>query len=172
MQRDTREDKSRVKSISGPTNFTAPARRIRYHLYEVEMKSQGLTIQILLDQVVSFPRMVYILDGCSFHVAHVWCKQGLFSKKIEFNDSFDVTKCLEKNRKAWFTPCVRIVKWATIYYKNHEIGAHVQKFLDLNSGFDLSSFHLWIFTELIPWLKIADPNLISRDQYKSIYINI
>ena len=23
------------------------------------------------------------------------------------------------NRKAWFTPCVRIGKWATIYYKNH-----------------------------------------------------
>ena len=23
------------------------------------------------------------------------------------------------NRNAWFTPCVRIVKWATIYYKNH-----------------------------------------------------
>ena len=26
------------------------------------------------------PGMVFILDGCSFHVAHVWCKQGLFSK--------------------------------------------------------------------------------------------
>ena len=25
--------------------------------------------------------MVFILDGCSFHVAHVWCKQGLFPKK-------------------------------------------------------------------------------------------
>ena len=25
------------------------------------------------------------------------------------------------NRKAWFTPCVRIVKWATICYKNHDI---------------------------------------------------
>ena len=25
------------------------------------------------------------------------------------------------NRNAWFTPCVRMVKWATIYYKNHAI---------------------------------------------------
>ena len=41
--------------------------------------------------------MVFILDGCSFHVAHVWCKQGLFfEKKIEFDDSFDVTKCLQQ----------------------------------------------------------------------------
>ena len=101
MQRDTREDKSRVKSISGPTNFTAPARRIRYHLYEVEMKSQGLTIQILLDQVVSFPRMVYILDGCSFHVAHVHdVNKVFFRTKIEFNDSFDVTKCLKQIESA------------------------------------------------------------------------
>ena len=24
------------------------------------------------------------------------------------------------NRNAWFTPCVRLVKWATIYYKSHD----------------------------------------------------
>ena len=38
----------------------------------------------------------FILDGCSFHVAHVLCKQGLFPKKKEFYDSFDVTKCLQQ----------------------------------------------------------------------------
>ena len=44
--------------------------------------------------------MIFVLDGCSFNVAHVRCKQGLFSKtKIEFNDSFDVTKCLEQIEK-------------------------------------------------------------------------
>ena len=40
--------------------------------------------------------MVVILDGCSFHVAHVWSKPGLFPKKIGFDDSFDVTKCLQQ----------------------------------------------------------------------------
>ena len=27
--------------------------------------------------------MVFMLDGCSFHVAHVRCKQGLFAKKTD-----------------------------------------------------------------------------------------
>ena len=41
--------------------------------------------------------MVFILDGCSFHVAHIWCKQGVFfEKQNEFDDSFDVTKCLQQ----------------------------------------------------------------------------
>ena len=41
--------------------------------------------------------MIFILDGCSFHVAHVWrSKQGLFPKKIGFDDSFDVTECLQQ----------------------------------------------------------------------------
>ena len=40
---------------------------------------------------------VFILDGCSFHVANEWWKQGLFPKKnIGFDDSFDVTKCLQQ----------------------------------------------------------------------------
>ena len=56
--------------------------------------------------------MIFILDGCSFHVAHEWCKQGLFPrKKIGFDDSFDVTKCLQQIE---MPPCVRIVKLATI----------------------------------------------------------
>ena len=37
--------------------------------------------------------MVFILDGCSFHVAHVWyINKVFFRKKIGFDDSFDVTK--------------------------------------------------------------------------------
>ena len=40
--------------------------------------------------------MVFILDGCSFYVAHVLCKKGLFPKKIGFDDSFDLTKCLQQ----------------------------------------------------------------------------
>ena len=41
--------------------------------------------------------IVFILDVYSFHVAHVCCKQGLFpKKKLGFNDSFDVTKCLQQ----------------------------------------------------------------------------
>ena len=63
--------------------------------------------------------MVFILDGCSFHVAHVWCKQGLFPKKNWIWWLFRCNQMPSTNRKAWFTPCVRIVKWATIYYQNH-----------------------------------------------------
>ena len=33
------------------------------------------------EQAYGYPGMVFILDGCSFHVAHVWCKQGLLPKK-------------------------------------------------------------------------------------------
>ena len=40
--------------------------------------------------------MVFIIDGCSFYVAHVLCKKGLFPKKIGFDDSFDLTKCLQQ----------------------------------------------------------------------------
>ena len=44
-----------------------------------------------------FTPMVFILDGCSFPVKHVWCKQGLFpKKKIGFDYSLDVTKCLQQ----------------------------------------------------------------------------
>ena len=56
--------------------------------------------------------MVFILDGCSFHVAHVWCKQGLFRKKNWW--LFRCNQMPSTNRNAWFTPCVRTVKWATI----------------------------------------------------------
>ena len=41
--------------------------------------------------------MVFILNGCPFHYAHVWCKIGIFrEKKIGFDYSFDVTKCLQQ----------------------------------------------------------------------------
>ena len=48
------------------------------------------------DQWLSIQCMVFIFDGCSFRVAHVWCKQGLFPEKIGFDYSFDVIKCLQE----------------------------------------------------------------------------
>ena len=46
---------------------------------------------------LSVTHMVFILDGCSEHVAHAWCKKGIFrEKKIGFDHSFDVTKCLQQ----------------------------------------------------------------------------
>ena len=46
---------------------------------------------------VSTQTMVYILDGCSEHVAHAWCEKGIFrQKKIGFHHSSDVTKCLHR----------------------------------------------------------------------------
>ena len=39
--------------------------------------------------------MVLIEDGSSELVGHVWCKKGHFRKKNGFDDSFDVTKCLQ-----------------------------------------------------------------------------
>ena len=64
--------------------------------------------------------MGFILDGCSIHVTHVWCKQGLFSRKKKRNRwLFQCNQMPSTNRNAWFTPRVRIVIWATIYYKNH-----------------------------------------------------
>ena len=53
--------------------------------------------------------MVFILDGCSFHVAHEWWKQGLFLLR-----PFRCNQMPSTNRNAWFTPCVRIMKWTTI----------------------------------------------------------
>ena len=44
-----------------------------------------------------FEPMVFIEDGSSEHVAHVWCKIGILrEKKIGFDFSFDVTKCLQQ----------------------------------------------------------------------------
>ena len=38
--------------------------------------------------------MVLILNGSSEHVAHARKKLGFSEKKIEFDDSYDVTKCI------------------------------------------------------------------------------
>ena len=41
--------------------------------------------------------MLLLQDGSSEHVTNVWCKIGHFrEKKIEFDDSFDVTKFLQQ----------------------------------------------------------------------------
>ena len=54
-------------------------------------------IQILYVQII----MVFSLDGCSFHVAQIWCKQGLFPKKKSdlmtlsmWPNAFNKPKCL------------------------------------------------------------------------------
>ena len=39
--------------------------------------------------------MVLILNGSSEHFAHVWRKKNL-KKKLGFDDSFDVIKCLKQ----------------------------------------------------------------------------
>ena len=44
-----------------------------------------------------------------------------FRKKSQIWWLFRCNQMPSTNRTAWFTPCVRIVKWATIYYKNHGI---------------------------------------------------
>ena len=60
------------------------------HCFNSLQETHGLSLRTI-------PKtMVFILDGCSFHVAHEWWKQGLFPKKIEFDDSFDVTTCLQQ----------------------------------------------------------------------------
>ena len=64
--------------------------------------------------------MVFILDGCSLHAAHVWCKQGLSSKRNRIWRLFRYKQMPSTNRNAWFTQWLRIFKWATIYYTPHE----------------------------------------------------
>ena len=64
--------------------------------------------------------MVLISVGSSEHVAHVWCKIGLFRKRIGFNDSLDVTKCLQKVEIPDLLHMCALVKLATILYKNHD----------------------------------------------------
>ena len=43
-----------------------------------------------------------------------------FRKKNRIWRLFRCNQIPSTNRNAWFTPCVRIVKWATIKYKNHD----------------------------------------------------
>ena len=52
--------------------------------------------------------MVFILDGCSFHLAHEWWNQGLFPKENRIWRLFRSTQMPSTNRNALFTPCVRI----------------------------------------------------------------
>ena len=50
--------------------------------------------------------MVLKQDGSSEHVAHVWSKTGLFrEKKIEFDYSFDATKCLQQIKYLIYSIC-------------------------------------------------------------------
>ena len=58
--------------------------------------------------IQSILSMVFILDGCSFHVAHNWWKQGLFPRKK--NRIWELFRCKQMpstNRNTWFTPYVR-----------------------------------------------------------------
>ena len=59
--------------------------------------------------------MVLIQDGSSELVARIW-------------RLFRCNQMPSSNRNSWFTPYVRIVKWATISYKNHGLNGPVWLF--------------------------------------------
>ena len=105
--------------------------------------------------------MVFILDGCSFHVAHILCKQLLIRKK-GFDDSFDVTK---SNRNAWFTQCVRIVKWGTIFYKNHGLNYSVRMSVTISCA----ALFYWIreFSIMMRFSVIFVANFLFKIKTKS-----
>ena len=116
-----------------------------------------------------FWRLFFILDGCSFHVAHVSCKQGIFSrKKNQISWLFRCNQMPSTNRNAWFTLCVRIVKWATIYYKNHEISGYVQIFPLLLNAYFYILFFDWFGAVL--WTKMALLRLIKRVLIKTFFV--
>ena len=73
--------------------------------------------------------MVCILDGWSVHIAHEWYKRGLFPKKNRIWRLFRCNQMPSTNRNVWFTPSVRIVKWATIYYRNHDEGGRLYLYI-------------------------------------------
>ena len=51
--------------------------------------------------------------------ARTRCKIGIFRFSSRIWILFRCNQMLLTNRNAWFPPCARIVKWATIYYKNN-----------------------------------------------------
>ena len=57
--------------------------------------------------------MVFILDGCSKHVAQAWCKKWYFPKKTDLT-TLSMYQMSSSNRNSWFAPFVRIEKWATM----------------------------------------------------------
>ena len=73
-------------------------------------------VAILFSNLAS--RMVLLEDGSSEHVAYIWCKIDNFQFFLIWR-LFRCNQIPSKNRNAWFTPDVRTVKWATMWYKNH-----------------------------------------------------
>ena len=55
-----------------------------------------------------------ILYGCSFHIAHVWCKQLFFRKKNQIWRLFRCNQMSSTERNAWFTSCVGINEQSSI----------------------------------------------------------
>ena len=85
----------------------------RYHWHYHFKKIKPYDLQPTLSHISTLS-MVFILDGCSFHVAQT---RSFFEKKIDINDSFDVTKCLEQIEKpdllhvcAWWNEQPSIIK--------------------------------------------------------------
>ena len=59
-----------------------------------------------------------------FTLRTYYVNKEFFRTKIWIWWLFRCIQMPSTNRNAWFTPCVRIVNWATIYYKNHEACWH------------------------------------------------
>ena len=62
--------------------------------------------------------MVFILDSNSEHVAHACSKIGIFREKKWILRLFRSNQMPSANRNTWFTPYLRYVFWATIWYKH------------------------------------------------------
>ena len=62
--------------LSEPNLYTVITKKLRKKVFFSLNKNWNNYICFLIC-------IVFILDGCSFYVAHVWCKQGLFPKKSD-----------------------------------------------------------------------------------------
>ena len=51
---------------------------------------------LLIGSIINKLFNVFKMDCSSEYNTHIWSKLGLFRKKIGFDDSFDVTKCLQQ----------------------------------------------------------------------------
>ena len=65
-------------------------------------------IMVLYDMVVHFTLRTYDVN------------KVFFRKENRVRWLFRCKQMPSTDRTAWFTPCVRMVKWAAIYYKNHD----------------------------------------------------
>ena len=65
-------------------------------------------------------RMVFRLDGCSFHYEHIWSKSGISICWLHSITSEDTSNPIFFSEKTYFTSYVRNMFWATILSENHD----------------------------------------------------